>query len=52
MIVVCAICVSPFWFLASRWDDWDEALKTGVGAALVAVVTLILRYVGGEKKNE
>ena len=48
---VCAIVVSPFWFLASRIDDLDELLKSGVGATLAAVALGVLKFASGRQKE-
>lgn len=45
VVGVCAVCVSPFWFLAGDLGDGDEIIKTGVAAALVGVVTALPKLV-------
>lgn len=45
-VLTCAICVSPFWVMASSWDDGSEAIATAMGAGLACVLTIVLRHVG------
>ena len=47
LIVVMAICVSPFWFLAGSVMDGDELEKSGVGMALAGVAGTVLKFLRG-----
>jgi len=44
IVGVCAVCVSPFWFLAGDLTDGDEFWKTGTGAAMCGIVLALVRY--------
>ena len=48
---VCLIVISPFWFLASRIDDLDELVKSGVGVTLAGVVVALLKYAGNRQSK-
>jgi uncharacterized membrane protein len=51
-VLIVALVISPFWLLASRIDDLDELVKSGIGVTLAGVAALIFKFLGGKHDDK
>lgn len=52
VVTIVAVCVSPFWLLASNWSDMSELKASATGGVFAAFIAAVIKLIDKLRGNQ